>query len=321
MIAPEPRVEVFRRWPIRPLPTDVRCRWPATRKPRMTIAIGMVCTCGVMIAADTRLCLPDGSTQLARKIHVKQTTSGAFALAYACNDLDAARTLREDLFEELERGDITTLREVEEIFRPAMAKWAAAYSHDLPYIDLLLALSLRTPWSEDRNQCGGSALYHCRPPAIMNRKYFLETEPSSYCAIGTGAAITDPIRASLFMGLTNPKECLKQIAYLLYRAKKDLGQYCGGYSTAYFLSEKEHAAFEILPVWLEKAENAGLMLDECLRVACSAIQAGSMEQTENFLRIFRNHIDLLNNYRSLRFLTIFGDEIWEQGIKRSSSQM
>jgi hypothetical protein len=311
---PLPHVEVDRRGP------RLRRRWPAAERPRMTIAIGMLCTHGLVIAADTLMGMADGSTHTAKKVFWKGSTGGVFAIAYACNDVDAARTLREDLFEELIASDPATLREVEEVVRPVLAKWAASYTHDLPYIDLILGVSLRAPWSPEKMECGGAGLFHCRPPNIMIMKHFLETEPSNYVAIGTGAAITDPICRQLFGSMTNPKETLKQIGYLLYRAKKDLGRDCGGYSTAVFLREPEPAAFEIVPTYLDHAERAGMMMDRGLQLATTALQSSSVEESEGFLGLLRDYIGIMRNYRNLRFLTQFGQEITEHGVTQSDSQ-
>ena len=286
----------------------------------MTIGIGMLCTHGVVIAADSRMALPDGSTHLAQKLHATKSANGAYVLTYAADDANAARTLRDDLFEDLIEGDPATLREVEDIVRPRMAKWAAAYTHHLPYIELILGVSTPAPWVPERQLRGGAGLYFCQPPNTMLLKHFLEPDPSTYVAIGGGAAVTDPLYKTLFGGMTNPKECLKQIAYLLYRTKKDQGQFCGGYSNAFFLREKDPAAFEILSVYMDKAENAGAMLDMGLRYACSSLQASSLEESDEFLGLMRNYLDVMKIYRSLRFMTPFGRELGVQGIMPLSSQ-
>lgn len=321
IIASRPRLENqegprFRR----PVPSRIVSPWPRTESNRMTIGIGMLCTHGAIIAADTRIAQGDGSTHLAQKVHSVKSANGAFVIAYAAEDANATRTLRDDLFEDLVAGDPCTLRETEEIVRPRMARWAAAYTHHLPEMELILGASTPAPWVPEREKRGGVGLYFCQPPNTMLLKHFLEPDTSTYIAIGGGAAITDPVYKSLFGGMTNPKECLKQVAYLLYRAKKDQGQFCGGYSTAFFLRENGPAAFEVHAAYMDKAENAGMMLDQGLKLACSALQASSFAESEEFLKLVRDYLGIMKNYRSLKFVTQFSQEIFEHGVRPSDSQ-
>ena len=304
----------------RSVPSPIMRPWPRTESNRMTIGIGMLCTHGAIIAADSRMAQADGSTHVAQKVHATKSANGAFVLTYAANDANAARTLRDDLFEDLARGDPSTLRETEDIVRSRMSMWAAAYTHHLPEIELILGASTPAPWAPEREKRGGVGLYFCQPPNIMLLKHFLEPDTSTYIAIGGGAAITDPVYKSLFRGMTNPKESLKQVAYLLYRAKKDQGQFCGGYSTAFFLREKSPAAFEIHAAYMDKAEGAGMMLDEGLKLACSALQASSLEESEGILKLMRNYLEIMKNYRSLKFVTQFNQEIFEHGVRLLDSQ-
>lgn len=320
IIAARPRIEIDRLRFTRPVPSQTRRPWPRTVRPRMTIGIGMLCTHGAVIAADTQITLSDGSTHTAQKVHSISSKSGAFVVAFASDDANATRTLRDDLFEDLVKGDPQTLREVEDIVRPRMAVWAAAYTHHLPEVELILGAATPAPWVPERQKRGGVGLYFCQPPNTMLLKHFLEPEPSTYVAIGGGAAVTDPIYKSFFWGMTNPKECLKHIGYLLYRAKKDLGQYCGGYSTAFFLQEKKPAALPLIPVYLENAEKAGMMLDHGLRLACSALQASTVAESEEFLKLMRDYLEIMKNYRSLRFLTQFGAEICVDGARQLDLQ-
>jgi len=320
IIADKPRWGIDCRRLPRPYPSFLR-PWPAAERPRMTIAIGRLCTNGLIIAADTKICPSDGSTQYARKVHRKRAANGAFVIAYACNDVDAARTLREDLFEVLLRNDPETLRQVEEIIRSGMVKWAESYTHDLPWIDLILGVSLRAPRSSDRDLCGGTGLYHCRPPAIMVRKSYNQTEPTSFISIGSGATLADSIMTSLFTGKSeNPKDSLKQLAYILYRVKKDLGQWCGGFTNAYFMCEGEVDAFEISPACMDHAENAGEMLDQLLKIATWAIQSSELEISDLYLERLRNYLKVMESYRLLDFSVLYGKEICEDGIRQLDPQ-
>jgi len=297
-------------------PSAIRTPWPRTGKPHMTIAIGMLCAHGAVIAADTKLTLPDGSTQYGEKVHIQPTTSGVFVSAFACDDVDAARTLRNDIFEELKKSDPSTLAKVEDVVRPVMAKWAAACTYNLPDIAFIIGASVKGDWAPNKNDCGGIGLYYCKPPNTMLLKHFLEQEPSTYVAIGGGAAITDPLQKILFGGpMSNPKTTLKQIAYLIHRAKTDYGQFCGGATTAIFIREKDPAAFQIHPIYMDRAENMSGVLDHHLRIATSSVFADSLNNAEEFINLSRSLLKT-DQYRTLRFISQFNQEICDDGIVR-----
>jgi len=178
----------------------------------MTIGIGMLCAQGAVIAADTRISRPDGSTDSARKVRIEKSANGVFVVAYASDDANAAKTLLDDLMGDLVQSDPSTLREVEGLVRPQMAKWAAAYPYGVPNTELILGASVSAPWVPERQNRGGLGLYFYQPPNTMNRKHFLESDPSTYIGIGQGSSIADPLYKSLFGSMTGPKTCLKQIA-------------------------------------------------------------------------------------------------------------
>jgi hypothetical protein len=302
---------------IPPKPTLQRKR---TEKPQgtrpMTIGIGMLCSHGAIIAADTRIARDDGSTHSARKVRIEKSANGVFVVAYAADDTNAAKTLIDDLMEDLVKDDPSTLREVEGIVRPQMAKWAAAYPYGAPNTELILGASVSAPWVPDRQNRGGLGLYFCQPPNTMNLQHFLDPDPSIYIGIGQGSSITDTLYKGLFGSMTDPKTCLKQIAYLMYRAKKDFANGCGGDTTAVFLRESEPAAFEIAPIWMQTAETASVLFDNLLNIASSAILSQTKGNAIAVCDHFRSVVETVTALRIRRFCTMFNQEICDDGIVR-----
>ena len=222
--------------------------------------------------------------------------------------------------EDLVQGDPATLREVEEIVRPQMTKWAATYTQGAPGMELILGASVRAPWAPERHLRGGVGLYHCEPPNTMNLKHFLESDPSSYIGIGQGSSITDPLYRSLFGEMRDPKTCLKQIAYLMYRAKKDFAHACGGDTTAVFLRESDPAAFEIAPIWMQTAETAGVLFDNLLHLAGDAILSPTKRNSMASCDQLRSLMETMTAFRSRRFCTVFNQEICNDGVVRQFPQ-
>jgi 20S proteasome alpha/beta subunit len=63
----------------------------------MTIVIGMLCQGGVVVAADTQITWPDGTTYDATKIQSATIATGALAVGYTCLNANAAESLVRDL--------------------------------------------------------------------------------------------------------------------------------------------------------------------------------------------------------------------------------
>lgn len=304
-----------------PLPSFGRRQPELARRRRMTIGIGALCGGGAVIAADTRVIGSDGLTHDERKVRIERSHSGVFVTTYSALDVNAAKSLLNDVYEELLQSDLSTLRDVEGIVRPVMARWSASHPHGAPAVDFILGAALSTPWTPDRTTCGGLGLYHCEPPATMTRKHFREPVPATYVAIGDGSSIVDPLRKSLFRTMTNPVVCLKQIGYLMYRAKKDFASTCGGATTAVFLRENSPADFEIVPICMDQAERLGPQLDMMLGTASDALLASTNERATEFCDMFRARVGLLRGYRQLNFITQFGQELCEDGsIRQLNSQ-
>lgn len=224
----------------------------------MTIGIGMLCAGGAIIAADTRAVYSDGSTSHIRKVTIAQSDDAAFVAAFASSDVPSTETLLSDIFSKLKQHRVTTLRACEESVRSQMLKWDAAHPHGAPDTEFIFGAALLE----------GHALYHCRPPNSMN--------PKPYIAIGQGAAIVDPLHSILFRDQKGPRTTLRQMAYLMFRAKTDYGSACGGKTNAIFLKSDPPSAFEIGTASMAIAELSGTHIDAALRETTGSLFSGAL---------------------------------------------
>jgi hypothetical protein len=228
----------------------------------MTIAIGMLCQGGLVIAADTQMTWPDGSTYDAIKVQTLTTPTGAFALAYSCFDMNAAETLVNDLIEDLRLAQPSSLVGFEETIKNRMAQWAAVFTvkDDRPGVTIIAGARINP------NEFG---LYLCEPPSTVVRKTFANS--NGYVAAGAGQTVTDPMFRTLFGPAVPPRVCLAQLSYLMYRAKKDCRGACGGETDAVLLSEEYREPTWIERAYMKRAEEYGTALDATLARATSAI--------------------------------------------------
>lgn len=238
---------------------------PERKTPPMTIVIGMLCQGGVVIAADTQMTWPDGTTYDATKIQSAAFATGAIAVAYTCLNANAAESLVRDLTLDVTMASPKSLFGLEEIIKNRMAEWSKAYSvpNDRPDVALIVGARVN---GEDGGEFG---LYLCEPPGTVVRKTAENSQ--GYVAEGAGLVITDPLFRTLFGPLVPPRVCLGQLSYLMYRAKKDCRGACGGRTDAVLITEESAD-----PLWMERAlmkqaEFRGRILDETLAKVASAV--------------------------------------------------
>jgi hypothetical protein len=233
----------------------------------MTIAIGRLCTTGLIIAADTRMTWDDGSTYDATKIKSQMTNSGVYVIAHSSEDANAADSLVAEILRELSRIDPKSLVEFEEHVKPSMKAWYAAYTSS-PSMKLIVGVFI--PPNSASPNADSLGLYLCEPPTTVARKMPLDSS-KGYIAIGAGPKITDPLFHTLFERPVSVRVCLEQISYLMYRAKKDCGAYCGGETDAVFLK-----SVYAEPPWIKRldmkvGESFGQLLDTALARTASVI--------------------------------------------------
>lgn len=240
------------------------------KRKQMTIAIGVLCTEGIVVAADTKITATDGTTSIGPKVLTSVTEDGNFVIANASNDGNAANTLIPDLFEAIQQQKPLSLIQLEKIVRGEMAHWAAQFPQGAPSIQMILGAEIKHAEHPNQRFGGGMGLYFCEPPNTMVwRDYFDDSK--GYVAIGTGSAITDPIFRTLFSNTGTAKSRLMEISYLMYRAKQDAGSFCGGHTNAVIL--KREATY---PLWVNyqsmiAAEKLGPLFDQVLMFAAATV--------------------------------------------------
>lgn len=260
----------------------------------MTIALGMVCHKGVIVAADTMIAI--GTTaQKASKIYLIKGKSGAFTIAFATEDANATRTLINRIERKLLATDFADSVELENLVCSEMTIWRGAYKNAPPAMQLILS---------SRLEGDGARLYFCEPPNT-----FLEHH--SYVAIGTGASVTDPLNTTLF-GLahehTEVQAALRRMSYLMYRAKKD-DIYCGKSTYCSVVSWNCHEPIIVNHLDIELAERYSSELDFLL------FQASTLLLTSTDLTINSNAngvartMESLGDVRKTAFHDVYGNVI------------
>lgn len=267
----------------------------------MTIALGMLCHGGAVLATDGRSTYEDGAAARARKLCVVSTTDISFAFATAATDLNAAETLVRRIATTLGKA-AKTVKEwvhVEDIISGKMADWSAAYGqHPSPATSLIAGVTVPTL---------GTRLYLCEPPATVLFK------EEGYIAVGSGAAVTDPLFASFFTPLSphcGPQYICREAAYLMYRAKKG-NVYCGGPTDAVFLNTAEMSATWINGYDFRDAEAASFQLDLILQQATTAALTDSGQLLENNASSIKGVILQCERLRETVFHSVQGRIIGE----------
>lgn len=293
----------------KPLSERLPAKQPLRKPRRMTIAIGMFCNEGLIIAADTQITMSDGTTRYGSKVHQAIADTGVYVTANSSEDGNAANTLIPDMFTELQNKDPKSFAQVEKIVRASMAEWASKYPQQIPNTQILLGASIdRTARSEIKTG-GGLQLYHCEPPDTMLRVDCVDAN-SGYCAIGAGSTITDPIFRSYFGTECSANIGFQQIAYLMYRAKRDAAGVCGGETNAVLLKDEFSLPQWVQPLYMNVAEGNGFAIDFCIKMAACAVFAEADEAAAILWDIGRPHIVNQGKlFRSQRFLTQSGEDV------------
>lgn len=252
------------------------------KRGRMTIAIGMLCQGGMVIAADTQATYTDGTTYDRTKLKTLRAATGAYAIAYSSLDINSAEALANDILMDLNLADPKSLFGVEELIKSRLEQWASTptLKDDRPYIGFILGCRLDP--SPNNSDCLG--LYLCESSGIVLRKTV--DDSNGYVAIGAGAVVTDPLFRMLFGSLVHPRICLAQLSYLMYRAKKDCRGACGGGTDAVLLrtDDPNPASIEGM-IWAEK--KYGGALDGTLsRIAAKIMSRNGFDDKSRFKDFF-----------------------------------
>lgn len=279
----------------------------------MTIAIGMLCQGGIVVAADTQMTYADGTTYDSTKVKTLRATTGAYVISYSCLEINPAEALGNDILSDLNLADPKSFSGVEDIVRSRLKQYAEmpTLRDDRPHIAFILGCRLDpTPNNSD---CLG--LYLCESSGIALRKT-VETS-KGYVAIGAGAVVTDPLFRMLFGPLVHPRVCLAQLSYLMYRAKKDCRGACGGGTDAVLLrtDDTEPAWIEGM-IWAEK--KYGGALDETLsRIAAKIMSRNGFDDKSRFKDFFdRKNVRSDFGLNGFAFRTRTGETIREPDFQK-----
>ncbi len=249
----------------------------------MTIAIGMLCQDGIVIAADTQTTYPDGTTYDAVKVRSQKSANGLFGVAYSSEDANAAEMLIGDTMADLSILDPTSLLEVEDIVKNRIKEWETIFQSVNNQSYTAFILGVIVPGNSITPERIG--LYYCEPPGKLLRKTIDNSK--GYVAIGCGCVVTDPLFRTLFGAQVAPRVCLAQVSYLMYRAKKDCGGGCGGATDVVLLTTEKNAPVWIERAYMKKAEDYGYRLDETLsRMTGSIMSRNGFDDKSRFAKFF-----------------------------------
>ena len=238
----------------------------------------MLCQGGIIVAADTQMTYMDGTTYDAVKVQTLTTTTGVFAIAYSCTDVNAAETLVSDILLDLKLTEPRSLAGFEDTVKNRMAQWSAVFTvkDDRPVVTIIVGVRINP------SEFG---LYLCEPPGTMVRKTFQNSD--GYVAAGAGIGVTDPMFRTLFGSPVAPRVCLAQLSYLMYRAKKDCRGACGGATDAVLLSADHPEPLWIQRALMKMAELRGVFLDKALaRVASKILSRHGFDDESRFAELF-----------------------------------
>ena len=245
-------------------PRVVPKRLPSAKVKSMTIAIGMLCGGGAVVATDTQGCLGDGTAKRIKKIEAFSGKGMSFVIAYSGEDADSARGLIKEIVRTVESKDVSGWGDIESAISEAMAAWRTAFAPEpIPTTSLVVAFC----WLRH-----GLKLYSCELPNNVL------PQPEGYIAIGAGAAVTNPLAINLFdpCPQSRPTQMVcRQIAYLMYRAKKD-NYNCKGGTDAIFLEDTGNTR-AIDASDFKNAEAVSFQLDWIFNCAATATLGGNGE--------------------------------------------
>lgn len=259
----------------------------------MTIAIGMLCAGGMIVAADKKEVMTDGSTRQANKVCIFDGKDVAFAIADASDDANAAQSLVRKLFPHLAGSRPKGFAEIECSISNVMSAWYTAFA-EAPKTSLIAAIILKG--------CGHQ-LYLFQPPNTVL------PQAGGYVAAGIGASVTDPLFKTLFNPwpkFRHPQTICREIAYLMYHAKRD-NAYCGGPTDAVYLNTAKSSARWLNPADFKIAEESSFQLDQVLNMTAT----NALSMPDHLLTLTKSSIiEEILRCEKLRG-TVFHDESGE----------
>jgi hypothetical protein len=270
----------------------------------MTIALGLLSLDSIVIAADSNVVLTDGARTQALKVADIETGTGAYAIANAAEDGNAAKTLVGHLTTDLKRKEPQTLEEVEEAVAERMTVWASAFAK-IPNVQLVMGAYLYSETQFPNN----FGLYFCEPPNTVVRSV-LNDDSKGAVFIGSGASIAEPLYRTLFFGSGSARLRLLQISYLMHKAKSG-NALCGGHTNAVVLKHGRREPLWISPIQMAAAENLGHTFDFILNgtAAATILQADDASAKRMAEQLEEIIVTQGKRFRGLRITALSGEEI------------
>lgn len=267
------------------------------KPPLMTIAIGSLCQNGAIVMADTNVILTDGTKYQGCKVAAGSSKYGHCIMANAADDGNAASTLGQQLISDFKSKAVRTFANLELLMAKRMTAWARAFNGKPPSTQFVFAAYLSG--ESDRLN-----LYFLEPPNTVLLKSDI-----GYVAVGTGAAITDPLHKALVRHHFHPAQLmLKYLSYLMYRAKED-GAWCGGQTDALFLKVSGEDPVTISKTDMGRAERLAPQLEWVLHEATLAVMGTIQESKDQAAEQLARLIIGQEEFRALTFWSIDGRKI------------
>jgi hypothetical protein len=262
----------------------------------MTLAIGMLCEEGIILAADSRLSYDDDSIQDCVKVAGFLSSTGTFVVVHSSEDANAADSLVAEIKLRIEKSDPKTFEELQGAVKSALQRWYVPVHDDRPTMQLLLGASMQ----QEKER----AMFYCEPPNTVKRVW------DHYKAIGAGWRISDPIYERFRSdSVPSAHSCLCQISYMMYRAKKLIPRSVGGSTDVGFITEPSTVPYWIERVSMASAEAYGLALDRNVAKLASLVMCGSLKGHEDVLKAAQDIYQMSFMYAAAVFRCQFPDKL------------
>jgi hypothetical protein len=259
----------------------------------MTVAIGMYFVGGMIVCADTNIVSdPDRIVTSGCKICGMQCGNGSYVIANASNDGNAGNMIASEILDALSKSS-TDRWNIEPTIKATMQSWHSGYSQGYPP-QMTFVLAANTGLQHRQ-------IYICEAPNTVLKKHLGEA-----VAIGAGAQIVDPLIPFVITGAVPLKIALLQLAYLMYRAKRDHVFLRGSETDAMIVTTKG----EVLPVSrsdMKEAEELGPLIDNALQVCFMGLLGQTPFPAGTFLQAFQKiYQECEDKCRGLQFRSIDG---------------
>jgi hypothetical protein len=238
----------------------------------MSVAIGMYFIGGMIVCADTNVVCGDGIVTSGDKLAGVECGDRTYVIANTGNDANASSMLAREILDDLSKS--TTDRwHIEPTIKKRMKAWHSSYTQGSPP-ETSFILAANTGLQNRR-------LYLCEPPSTVRPK-----ELGEPVAIGIGGKIVDPLIPSVITGAVPLRIALLQLAYLMYRAKRD-NVYLRGSETDAMIVTTKGEVHMVTRGDMKDAEDLGPLIDNALQICFMGILGQTPFPAGTFLQAFQ----------------------------------